>query len=143
MTIEHFQKLERMYLAAPCNRYYQPKIAIRNGETDLAIAVQPEFFHAAKAVHGSVYFKALDDSSFFAVNSLVTDVFVLTISLNLYFLRPVNSGHIRAVGKVIERSKRLFTAESTLYNDKRKVIARSSGQFMRSTILLDESIGYK
>jgi hypothetical protein len=35
--------------------------------------VRPDFFHAAHAVHGSVYFKALDDAAFFAVASLVQE----------------------------------------------------------------------
>jgi acyl-coenzyme A thioesterase PaaI-like protein len=68
------------------------------------IPVRPEFFHAAHAVHGSVYFKALDDAAFFAVNSLVTDVFVLTASYNLYLTRPVTEGALRAVGRVVHRS---------------------------------------
>jgi acyl-coenzyme A thioesterase PaaI-like protein len=41
---------------------------------------------------GSVYFKMLDDAAFFAVNSIVEDVFVYTVSLNVQLLRPVASG---------------------------------------------------
>jgi len=62
-----------MYLAAPCNQYSRPKIDIADGTAEIRIAVRPDFFHAARAVHGSVYFKTLDDATFFAASSLVDD----------------------------------------------------------------------
>ena len=73
----HFRKLEQTYLAAPTNQYYKPRVHIAEGEAEIVITVDPRFYHAADAVHGSVYFKALDDAAFFAVNSqqLVSVVF--------------------------------------------------------------------
>jgi acyl-coenzyme A thioesterase PaaI-like protein len=68
---EHYRRLEKMYLAAPVNAFYSPSIWISHAQAEITVNVKPEFFHAADAVHGSVYFKMLDDSSFFAVNSLV------------------------------------------------------------------------
>ena len=67
-----------MYAFAPTNKYYMPTIGGEEGHAEVVIAVRHDFLHAAGAVHGSVYFKALDDAAFFAVNSLVDDVFVLT-----------------------------------------------------------------
>ncbi|MFN8583326.1 MAG: hypothetical protein U0163_20415 [Gemmatimonadaceae bacterium] len=75
----HFHRLERMYLAAPINRFFEPAITISDGRAEVRFTVRPDFHHAAHAMHGSVYFKALDDAAFFAVNSAVTDVFVLTV----------------------------------------------------------------
>src|SRR5438132_132473 len=61
---EHFRKLERMYQSAPINRYFAPVLRISEGSAQLTIPVKTDFFHAAHAVHGSVYFKALDDAAF-------------------------------------------------------------------------------
>ena len=72
---EHYTALERMYLSAPINSFYSPEIWISHGEAEIAIPVKPEFFHAAAAVHGSVYFKLLDDAAFFAANSLIDEHF--------------------------------------------------------------------
>jgi uncharacterized protein (TIGR00369 family) len=138
----HYRKLERMYHAAPTNAYYRPRLTIGHGEAELEIAVRPEFFHAAAAVHGSVYFKALDDASFFAVNSLVTDVFVLTVSYNIYLTRPVSSGVLRAKAKLVHRSRQLFLADGELFDGEGRQIARGSGSFMRSSIALTPDIGY-
>src|SRR5947208_2034742 len=91
MTDEsHYRRLEALYHAAPINGYYAPRLAVSEGAARLEIPVKPEFFHAAGAVHGSVYFKALDDAAYFAVNSLVEDVYVLTVSFNTQLLKPVS-----------------------------------------------------
>ena len=109
---------------------------------DLSIAVRPDFFHAAHAVHGSVYFKVLDDAAFFAVNSLVTDVFVLTVTYNVYLTRPVTAGVLTATGHVVNRSRNLFIAEAELVDDRGRSVGRGSGSFMRSAIPLSPEVGY-
>ena len=140
---EHFHKLEHMYMSLPFNRYFEPKLKVREGSAELCIPIRSEFFHAAHALHGSVYFKALDDSSFFAVSSLVRDVFVFTVSFNIYFTHPVTSGVLHAHGQVVHQSKNLFLAESELTDVQGRQVGRGSGCFMRSTIQLSPSIGYE
>lgn len=140
---EHYRKLERMYASAPVNEYYAPTMRVSEGRTELIIPVRPDFFHVAGAVHGSVYFKALDDAAFFAVNSLVDDVFVLTVSFNVYLTRPISEGEMKATGRVVHRSRRLFVAESELADSEGQEIARGSGIFMRSTIPLSPELGYE
>jgi uncharacterized protein (TIGR00369 family) len=139
---EHHRRLERLYAAAPINRYFEPRLRISEGKADLVLPIKPDFFHAAGAVHGSVYFKALDDAAFFAANSLVFDVFVLTASFNVYLTRPISEGEIRASGTVVHRSTNLIVAESVLLDSDERQIARGSGTFMRSRISLTPEIGY-
>ena len=143
MSEEHYRKLERMYASAPVNDYFRPRLTVSEGRAEVAIDVRPDFFHAAHAVHGSVYFKALDDAAFFAVNSLVPDVFVLTVTYNIYLTRPISEGTMRAVGTVVHRSKQLFIAEAELVDDRSRQIGRGSGTFMRSVIPLGPSVGYE
>jgi len=93
-------------------------------------------------VHGSVLFKALDDAAFFAVSSVVKDELVLTASFHLHFLRPVRQGAIRAVGRAASRSRRLLVGEAIAYDDRGRELARGSGTFVRSGILLQDVPGY-
>jgi uncharacterized protein (TIGR00369 family) len=139
---EHYRRLERMYASAPVNVYFAPSMHVSEGAAEVSITVRPDFFHAAHAVHGVVYFKLLDDAAFFAVNSLVRDVFVLTVSFNVYMTRPVSAGELKASGRVVHRSRRLFLAESELVNGEGQEVARGSGVFMRSTIALSPELGY-
>ena len=113
-----------------------------DSEATIEIEVSQQLFHSAGALHGSVYFKLLDDSAFFAANSLERDVFVLTTSFTTYLTRPVSSGTIRAVGRVVNRNKSQFIAESVLHDSEGKEIGRGSGIFVRSKLLLSEFPGY-
>ena len=140
---EHYRALENLYLSAPINKMFDPHIKIGEGSASVTIEVRPEYFHAANAVHGALYFKLLDDAAFFAVNSLVTDVFVLTVQFNLHLLRPVSEGVMYAKGVVVQDSPRLYVAESHVVDSDQNVIARGSGSFIRSKSPLEPEIGYK
>lgn len=139
---EHYRKLERMYLGAPINSFFRPSVAISHGQAEIAMDVRPEFFHAAHAVHGAAYFKVLDDSAFFAVQSLVTDAFVLTASFTTYIERPVTEGHMRALGRVVMASRNLFIAEARVLDHREREVARGSGNFVRARMQLSKDIGY-
>ena len=141
----HFRKLERMYLSAPLNNHLYNGITITISEqkAELTLKIDEKFFHAAKAIHGSVYFKMLDDAAFFAVNSIIEDVFVYTVSFNVQLLRPVSSGIIKSIGELKFKSSNLFIADSTLLDENNKLVGRGSGNFMKSKIELTQEIGYK
>lgn len=139
---EHYRKLERMYLAAPINQFYRPGIVVSEGRAEIKTQVKPEFFHAADALHGSVYFKLLDDAAFFAANSLVEEFFLLTVSFNLYLTRPVTGGVLIAKGQVVSRSSNHLVAEALL-SVNNKEVARGSGSFLRSRTKLVEVDSYK
>ena len=111
---EHYQKLVRTYASAPINEFYKPDLEISDGKAVIRFEVGRKMHHAAHAVHGSVYFKALDDAAFFAANGWLT-----------------------------HRSGRLFFAESELIDQDGRQIARGSGTFARSRIALTPEIGYQ
>jgi uncharacterized protein (TIGR00369 family) len=139
----HFQKLENMMHAAPIIKVTGARVAIRHGEAEIMLPVKREFFHSAGALHGAMYFLALDNAAFFAVNSLVEDVFVLTTSFTTYLTRPVSEGQVRAVGKVVNQNRSQFIAESVLFDSQDREIGRATGLFVRSRIPLSSDIGYE
>lgn len=141
--MEHYRKLERAYARAPVSVWFGSTVTIGDGQAEVRIPVKPEFCHAAGSVHGSIYFRALDDAAFFAANSRVPDHFVLTVSFTVHFARPVSRGTIRAVGRVLHGTGRLFFAESDLYDDSDALLGHGSGVFTRSSIPLDEKLGYE
>jgi acyl-coenzyme A thioesterase PaaI-like protein len=67
---DHYRHLERLYASAPINEYFRPQLRVSEGQAEVIMPVRRDFFHAAQAIHGAVYFKALDDAAFFAVASL-------------------------------------------------------------------------
>ena len=143
--MEHYQKLERMYLSANMNTqlYETTEIVIGEETAEIKLTIDSKYFHALGAIHGSVYFKLLDDAAFFAVSSIVKDAFVLTTSYNINITRPVSKGIITATGKLKFKSRNLFVAESSLMDEKGREIAFGTGNFAKSKIPLTEEIGYK
>ncbi len=142
--MEHYRKLERMYLKTYIIEkiFDTSTIKIAEGTSTIGLEISDKYFHALGAIHGAVYFKLLDDACFFAVNSMVQDVFVLTTSFNIHIIKPVSSGKITAVGKIKFQSKNFFIAEASLVNDQGQEIAFGTGDFTKSKIELTEKIGY-
>ncbi len=138
----HYRKLEAMYQAAPVNEFYLPDMVVSEGEAEIEIDIKPQHHHAAGAIHGSVYFKMLDDAAYFAVNSLEKDVFVLTTSFTTYLTRPVSQGKLIAKGKVVNHNKSQWIAEAIVYNEEGKEVGRGNGVFVRSKIALNDIDGY-
>ncbi|MEA1962276.1 MAG: PaaI family thioesterase [Bacillota bacterium] len=141
---EHYRKLERMYLAAPCNSqfYENTRIKISHEKAEISCEVLPKHFHAAGAMHGSGYFRMLNDAAYFAVNSILTDSCVYTVSFNINLTRPVNQGWIKSIGQLKFKSNRLYIAEAVLYDDKDQVLSFGTGNFMNSGRPLNEKMGY-
>ncbi|WDE03117.1 PaaI family thioesterase [Thalassomonas viridans] len=138
----HFRRLESMYQAAPINEFYRPDMQISEAEASITIEVDEKHHHSGGGVHGSVYFKMLDDAAFFAANSLEEKVFVLTTSFTTYLTRPVAFGKLTAKGKVVNRNKSQFIAEAVLYDEQDNEIGRGNGIFVRGKLPLTDARGY-
>lgn len=139
----HFRALESLYAAAPINHSFPSRLEIlRAGEARIHFEVQPEHFHAAGALHGTAYFKMLDDAAFYAANSLVPDRFLLTTAFNLLFTRPLRKGPVIAHGRWISGRRRVYVAEASLTDDEGEEVARGTGTFMRSNYALSGLPGY-
>lgn len=143
MTLpNHYRCLEHMLASAPISQLTGVDMTVSKGRAEIFIPVQERFFHAAGALHGAIYFMALDNAAFFAANSVVRDVFVLTTSFNLHLLRPISHGQLRAVGTLVAQTRSQLIADAVAYNHRGREIARGSGVFVPSKIPLSADIGY-
>ena len=141
--MDHYRKLERMYHATPCNDGLDVTLSITGeGEAEIRLGVDGGDHHAAGGVHGTYYFKALDDATFFAANSIVEDVFVLTTDFHLQLTRPVSDGELRATATVVNDHPKQLIADGVLYDDEGNQLARGTGTFARSDVELDAEMGY-
>jgi uncharacterized protein (TIGR00369 family) len=139
----HYRALENLYRAAPVNRHFSSAIEIaEEGLCRIRFFVGEDYYHAAGAVHGSAYFKMLDDAAFYAANSLVTDRFLLTTAFNLFFTRPLTAGPVIAEGRWISGRKRVYVADARLIDASGEEAARGTGTFMRSSVALTSLAGY-
>src|SRR3546814_7535436 len=86
----------------PINQFFPSRLIIDEaGHSRIEFSLDENFYHAAGAVHGTSYFKMLDDAAFYAANSLVSDRFLLTTAFNLLFTKPLTKGPVVAEGRWI------------------------------------------
>jgi uncharacterized protein (TIGR00369 family) len=139
----HHRALESLYRAAPINRLFPSTLDITGeGLATIRFEVGESAYHAGGAVHGTAYFKMLDDAAFYAANSLVSDRFLLTTAFNLLFTKPLKSGPVFAEGRWVSGRRRVFIAEARLIDANGDEAARGTGTFMRSQIALSTLPGY-
>ncbi len=132
---QHYSFLESLYLQAPIVKEVFPETQIRvsNGFARIEWPVEGKFHHGAAGLHGSAYFRLLDDAAYFAASSHETTYFLVTASFELQFLRPVSAGLLRAEGRLLEeQAGRLLRAEASLYNEEGRLLAKGSGKFAHS-----------
>ncbi|MGL4314841.1 MAG: PaaI family thioesterase [Sphingomonas sp.] len=140
----HFRALEALYTAAPINQLFDSRLEITaSGVSRIRFRMDERYFHAGGAVHGTSYFKMLDDAAFYAANSLVTDRFLLTTAFNLLFTRPLGAGEAVAEGRWLSGQRRVLIAEARLIDASGEEVARGTGTFMRSRFALASLPGYR
>lgn len=131
---QHYRHLESVFAKAKINLLYYASAVLKvdDGTSAITLEAGPAYHHGMGAVHGSVYFKMLDDAAYFAANSRVTDFFLVTTGFHIHMLRPVGSGTLRAEGRLKLRSPSLLIADAVLFNDAGKEIACGTGHFAKS-----------
>ena len=130
MSNTHYRSLENMYLSAPINTIFPPTITVSEAEAKITLEVKPEYFNAADAIHGAVYFKLLDDSAVFAASACSEEFVVLTVSFTTNISKPVSSGLVTAIGKVVKTDGKKLYAESIIYDEHGNEVAKGHGLFL-------------
>jgi acyl-coenzyme A thioesterase PaaI-like protein len=137
----HYKALSGMYLSSPINTFFEPSIEVYNEACTVEVVAKQTFYHAMGGVHGSVYFKLLDDAAFFAANSVETEYSLLTASFTTYMTKPITEGLLVSKGHLIKKMGRQILAEAVLLNDGEEV-GRGSGLFVKSKLALNKVPGY-
>ena len=137
---KHHQLLEKAYEKAPISGLFNTHKISFSSEGDTTVHFTPEkkHCHTAMSLHGSGYFKMLDDAAWFSAQAQVHDNFIYTVSFNTYLQKPVPPGTaLVAKGHTTFVSKNMLIAESKLYNGE-TVVATGSGTFMKAPVALSD-----
>ncbi|HSP81434.1 MAG TPA: PaaI family thioesterase [Myxococcaceae bacterium] len=130
-----YEALMKILPLAPINKLYQPRnLVVRKGEASLEMPVLEAFYNGGHLLHGSAYFKGLDETAWFAANSLAGQFALATTSFNTYILRSVRKGNLQVRARVISATQNLVIVESDMFNDSDTLVARGSGTFQPTQI---------
>ena len=141
--LEHYRRLERLFDSAPLNQgiFAGSELKVIDREATLELTISSQYFHAADAMHGAIYFKLLDDSAYFASASVEKTFFLLTKSYTIHFRRPVFEDRLKAIGKVVSINEKEIISSSEIYNQAGKLVAHGEGVFVRGPKRLEELPG--
>jgi acyl-CoA thioesterase len=105
-------------------------LGMRDGAFVLELDLEERHMSRAARVHGGVLFSLLDTALGRAViEELPQGRGCATVELKINYFRPVQSGTVRASGRVVQKTKSLAYAEGDVVNDEGKLVARATGTF--------------
>ncbi|WP_157404587.1 PaaI family thioesterase [Shouchella shacheensis] len=104
--------------------------SFEEGAVCLKVEVREELKNVIGTLHGGVYAAMMDTAMGITARS-VENTPLATINMNVNYLRPVSEGTIYAKGRVINRSRSLFTVQAEVMDDKDQLAAHAVGSFKR------------
>ena len=97
------------------------------GRVVLELEAGPRHRHGGGIVQGGVITQIADAAMGMSLATLQEDgLWNTTIELKINFLRPVVSGRLRAVGRVVEMKQTLMFSEADVLDDQDRLVARAS-----------------
>jgi uncharacterized protein (TIGR00369 family) len=97
------------------------------GRVVLELVAGPRHRHGGGVVQGGVITQIADAAMGMSLATLQEDrQWNTTIELKINFIRPVVSGRLRAVGRVVEIKQTLMFSEADVLDDQDRLVARAS-----------------
>lgn len=136
----HTERLSSMYGKSPIhqNCFHHARLEFEKDRARIYLPDAERYHHAGGGVHGSVFFKLLDDAAYFSAQQTEPTFFLLTQSFQIRFLRPGKAGLLKAEGQIRHQGKEYWICESRVFDEKGRELAFGEGQFVRSKLKLEE-----
>jgi len=97
------------------------------GRVVLELDAGPQHRHGGGVVQGGVITQIADAAMGMSLATLQEDgLWNTTIELKINFIRPVVSGRLRAVGRVVEMKQTLMFSEADVLDEQDRLVARAS-----------------
>jgi acyl-CoA thioesterase len=130
------QKLARArnaFAAVPYARFLGLQLGeISAGEVSIHLDVRDELRQNQGVVHGGAIASLIDTASAFAVLTQIDlQERVTTTDLTIHYLRPVTTGRMTAVARIIRGGRRLFVLSVEVHNDQQALIATAVTTYIK------------
>jgi uncharacterized protein (TIGR00369 family) len=97
------------------------------GRVVLELEAGPQHRHGGGVVQGGVITQIADAAMGMSLGTLQEDgIWNTTIELKINFIRPVVSGRIRAIGRVVDMKNTLLFSEADVLDEQGRLVARAS-----------------
>jgi uncharacterized protein (TIGR00369 family) len=128
--VDNVRRAEELLAAAPAGWMETLGARITEsapGRVVLELEAGPQHRHGGGVVQGGVITQIADAAMGMSLATRQEDgLWNTTIELKINFLRPVVSGRIRAVGRVVEMRHTLLFSEADVLDEQGRLVARAS-----------------
>ena len=130
VTVLNVRRADELLAAAPAG--WMETLGARITESEpgrvvLELEAGPQHRHGGGVVQGGVITQIADAAMGMSLATLQENgMWNTTIELKINFVRPVVSGRIRAIGRVVEMKQTLQFSEADVLDDEGRLVARAS-----------------
>jgi uncharacterized protein (TIGR00369 family) len=101
------------------------------GRVVLELEAGPQHRHGGGVVQGGVITQIADAAMGMSLATMQEDrIWNTTIELKINFIRPVVSGRVRAIGRVVQMRQTLLFGEADVVDEEGRLVARASSTCM-------------
>jgi uncharacterized protein (TIGR00369 family) len=118
------------YINHPMHKPLNMSVALKEKSAKITMSVHSSVLNFVGILHGSIYFKLMDDACFFAVIATNQSSFVVTSNMTVNYIKPVSEGMIITHASVITKRGRLYLCESHITNLEGSILAHATGSFI-------------
>jgi uncharacterized protein (TIGR00369 family) len=133
-VVRNLKRAEELLAAAPDGWMETLGACITEAEPGrvvLELEAGPQHRHGGGVVQGGVITQIADAAMGMSLATMQEDrMWNTTIELKINFLRPVVSGRVRAVGRVVEMRQTLLFGEADVLDERGRLVARASSTCM-------------
>ena len=106
-------------------------VSIGDGSSEIRLQLQQHHLNPGGIAHGGVVAAMLDVAAGVAHRTKIGfDANHVTIQLHINYMKPVRLGVVTARGASLQSGRRIGHAESTLYDEDNRALARANATFM-------------
>ena len=103
---------------------------VDGGTGELSVEVRPGFCNGEGWVQGGLYTALADEAIVLAIyQALGEGESIATITESTSFLRGVNAGRLRAVGRVVKRGRRVIFGEGQVFEGEGKLCSVTTASY--------------
>ena len=133
ITAAQLQRIQKAVDTVPFARLLGIELeGVGKGTATLGLNIRRELTQNHGVVHGGAIASLIDTSTAFAIISLLEPgEKVTTVDLTISYLRPITSGRITAVAKVIRAGRRLFVVSAEVLSSDGKPAATALSTYIK------------
>ena len=133
ITVAQLRQIKKALTTVPFARLLGIELEdIASGTATLAVTIRKELTQNQGVVHGGAIASLIDTATAFAIISLLAPKEkVTTVDLAISYLRPVMSGRIKAVARVVRAGRRLFVVSAEVFDTQGRLITTALSTYIK------------